>query len=206
MRTFAMMAAAGALLATPAMAATVTYDDRAAFEAALTSFDVEDLNDATVGALSASEEVSFDDFAFTTYAGTGTSFLDGTNAANIDGTTFFRGFGPGGALLNFDFEVSLTAFGFDLLGVNNDLERTQIVINGEVISLPLTTGPAERTFFGFISMSSFDQVTIQIIQGEDGSFDNVTYGQGIAPAPVPVPAAAVLVAPALLLLRRRRKA
>lgn len=205
MRTLAIVAAATVWLAAPAMAATVTYQDRATFEAALLSFDVEDLNSATIGNLSANEEVSFDDFAFTTYNGPGTSFESGDQAFNIDGTTFFSGFGPAGAQLTFDLEVPVTAFGLDLFGVNNFIERTQLVINGEAISMPIADNSVSVSFFGVTTMSPFDQVIIRMLDGEDASFDNVTYGQADVTAAVPVPAAAFLVAPALLLLRRRTK-
>lgn len=120
--------------------------------------------------------------------------------------------------IEFDFRVPITAFGFDLIDVENDLEK----ILGSFFALQSSSGnsaiipfaafvendPSNPYYiagleFGNNSANRIDPITaavlglidfnkVQIHLGGSGAIDNIVY------APVPVPASAVLLFSGLL--------
>jgi hypothetical protein len=202
-------AAAGALslLATASFgAALTTFTDRASFEAALSSFAVEDFNGVAGQPSILNSPLSVGDLVLEV---TGTSQGGGRNAidappvqfGDIDGTTLVNLalFDPG-ATLTITVGFAVTALGFDEGGLNQGVVQAGAAGMTALI-------PSDPSFFGIVSDTPFTEFTLVDPSGGEGfRIDNVTYGS-VNPIPLPAPALMLLSAiGGLTVLRRARRA
>ncbi|MCU9840604.1 VPLPA-CTERM sorting domain-containing protein [Ruegeria sp. WL0004] len=190
-----------------AASATTQYSDRTAFEAATASLTTETFNGFTSDVSLAATTFDVGDFSIATTLNNSILKIDadGADSHSVNGSAFVRGVGLPGDMFTYIFDTAITAFGVDLFGFNDFEERTRVVINGNTYTLPVVNGVV-NSFFGFTSGTAFTSVSFNVIAGgEDGGFDNISYG---AVAPVPVPAAGLLLLSgfgALGAIARRRK-
>jgi len=115
---------------------------------------------------------------------------------NVDGTTVAQALTTEGTTFLITFEVPITAFGADFAALNEDVDRTQIIVDGtDILTLPVTAGNTVG-FFGFQTDTPFttiEFVTSSIIRELDGySLDNVAF------SPIPIPGALWLFGSGLL--------
>ncbi len=205
-------AAAGAVLFASIVssnAATVQFDNRATFEAASGALTTEGFN--SFGAdvdLAGSAVVDLGAFTVTGPA-SGFARIDanGTGSQSVNGTGFIQGIGAAGSSITFLFDSAITAFGVDLFGINNVSERTQVLVGGDLFSLPVVNLPL-ASFFGLTSTTAFTSVSFSLLIGEDAGLDNVSFGGAVSV--VPLPAALPLFGTGLVVMgflgwRKKRK-
>ncbi len=172
--------------ATASVAATVQFDDRTTFEAAAAGLTTNDLNSFVSDVdLAGSAVVDVGDFTITGPA-SGIARIDagGDGVTPVDGTAYIQGIGAAGSSIVFTFATSIFSFGVDLFGINNNNERTQVVIDGDIFSLPVVGGNV-ASFFGVTSDTPFNTVAFSLLLGEDAGLDNITYGGDAAVIPLP---------------------
>lgn len=109
---------------------------------------------------------------------------------DIDGTTTFQTNTFLGHDLTIVFDAPITAFGADFAAFNDDILRTRILVDGEAVNPPSTTGNAVR-FFGFQLDASFSTLTFEGIESDGFAMDNVSFASS---APVPEPSSLFLLA------------
>ena len=182
-----VLSAAFTVLAGVASAAT-QYSDRTAFEAATGSLTTETFNGFTSDVSLAATTYDVGDFSIATTLNNTLLHIDsdGVDSHSVNGSAFVRGVGLTNDMFTYIFDTAITAFGVDLFGFNDDVERTRIVINGDTYTMPVVNGKV-NSFFGFTSDTAFTSVSFNTINAEDGGFDNVSYGT------VPVPAAGLML-------------
>lgn len=189
---------------TCAQATFIQFDDRLTFETATSSTTTETFNAyvSNVNLVGATEDVGPFTMDGTAINGISLIETDGSASFNVDGTAFWRGIGTTGSMV-FNFDTAITAFGVDLFGINNSVERTQISIGAETFYLPVVDASI-ASFFGVTSDIAFTTISFNLLQGEDAGIDNVTFGS----APVPEPVTLLLFGTGILGLagsRIRRK-
>ncbi|MEM9838748.1 MAG: VPLPA-CTERM sorting domain-containing protein [Pseudomonadota bacterium] len=202
MKKLLLSTAALAAFCSSAAQANTVFTDRAAFEAALTSFFTESFEN----------NPQFD--AVVTYGDLTIEETNGINSiTNSLISVFFTNAVTDGSgsvwyddnddsIANFSFANPINAVGFDI--ATSASETASIVGPGFTESISVGTSPV---FFGIIATSMFTSFTVDVSGGPEVGFDRVSYGMGTA-ATVPIPAAAPLMLAGLgaLGLRRRRKA
>ena len=175
------------LVCTQVQAATIQFDNRVAFENATTSLNIETFNsftsDVTLPSVAdPADGLDIGAFFLSQSPGGRTFFdrinLDGSDFFNVDGTSFVEGIGGNpGESITFLFKESITAFGVDLFSVNNDEKRTEVIIDSETFTPPITSGHT-KTFFGVTSDTPFTTVTFSTTQtvSDFAGLDNVSFG------------------------------
>lgn len=93
-------------------------------------------------------------------------FTDNGNISNAD--------------LIFTFDSPIFAFGADFRSINDQINRTQILVGPDTLALPIPGASGEFSFFGFTSPTPFTTVTFDALANDVYGIDNVTYG---VPAP-----------------------
>ncbi|MEM8754117.1 MAG: VPLPA-CTERM sorting domain-containing protein [Pseudomonadota bacterium] len=191
------------------------FTDRTAFEAAATSLELETFNGVSGQPSFANTPLTVGDL---TLQSTGTLSSDIERNAidqpptqfgsfDIDGTAVANVLLTGG---DDDFTITfadpITAFFADFGAFNDEIQRTQIVVNGEQILPPVSPDDAGSSF-GFISDMAFTSILFTDFDGDNDGFsiDNIAYGDGDLTA-VPVPATLPLLLGGLAIfgLMRRR--
>lgn len=195
----------------PTQAATVTFDNRALFSAATDTTQTETFNSFLADVNLSGGVVVDTGLLSVTGPNFGFALIDagGDNITPVNGTAYVQGLGSGGTSLTFSFASSITAFGVDLFAINDDAERTRIIVDGTTYFLPVVSGNLP-SFFGLTSDIGFTSVQFLALIGEDAGFDDVTFGSATA-SPVPIPAALPLFAAGLSAMgfmgwRRKRRA
>lgn len=189
---------------TPLSAAVIeVFTDRALFDAAVGPTLVEDFN-------TFSTDIPFHTTPFDvgplTLSMTGSPLTDGTRnkidalpledpIINVDNTTVALALTTDGTTFLITFEIPITAFGADFAALNEDVDRTRIIVGSDILAPPVTVGNTVR-FFGFRADSPFttlEFVTSSLTRPLDGySLDNVAF------SPVPIPGALWLFGSGLL--------
>lgn len=151
--------------------------DRATFDSLVASQTTETFNSYTSNVAFGVSGVDVGDFTMTSTVDSSILRIeaDGSEPFNIDGTAFVRGVGLTGDFFTFSFNSAITAFGLDMFGINNDAERSKILIGMEEFALPVVVGN-QNSFFGVVSDTAFNTISFATLAAEDGSFDNVSYG------------------------------
>ena len=184
------------LMSASVNATIITFTDRAAFESALTSFIIDDLDDVLDGQYPLGLDRGDYSFTMSSYGCNSGPGQCGDNSS--DGFvypayiwTYDSGF--------FNFNNLIYAFGLDY-GHYPDSTAT-ITLNG------LTATTDSGGFFGFISSTAFSSVSY-LSTSSGALFDNVTYSSTQStPSQVSLPATLSLLATGLvgLLFRRKQK-
>jgi hypothetical protein len=91
---------------------------------------------------------------------------------NVDGTTIANVRTIGGDSLFLSFDKPTLAFGADFASFNDSSLRTQIVVDGELVTPPVTAGEQVR-FFGFETDRFFSTVEFRGISADGYAMDNV---------------------------------
>lgn len=189
---------------TPLSAAVIeVFTDRALFDAAVGPTLVEDFN--TFSTDIPFHTTPFDVGPFT-LSMTGSPLTDGTRnkidalpleetIINVDNTTVALALTTDGTTFLITFETPITAFGADFAALNEDVDRTQIIVGTDILDPPVTSGNTVG-FYGFRTDSPFttlEFVTSSTERPLDGySLDNVVF------SPVPIPGALWLFGSGLL--------
>ncbi|WP_245306251.1 VPLPA-CTERM sorting domain-containing protein [Roseovarius aestuariivivens] len=122
--------------------------------------------------------------------------IDGTASANIL-------LSAADHVFSVTFASAVTAFFADFAALNDNQLRTQISVNGTVVTPATTSGNIVRGF-GFTSDTAFTSVRFTYVDNDGFTMDNVAYG-GVAPIPLPASLPLLLAGVgAFGLLRRRR--
>ena len=193
-----------AIWCTPLSAAvTGVFTDRASFDTAVGPTLAEDFN-------SFSSDIPFHTTAFDvgpfTLSMTGSPLTDGTRnkidsppleetIIDVDGTTVALAMTTAGTTFVITFDIPITAFGADFAALNEDVDRTRIVVGADEVVPPTTAGNTVG-FLGFQTDTPFttlEFVTSSLTRPLDGySLDNVAF------SPVPIPGALWLFGSGLL--------
>jgi hypothetical protein len=201
--TLALGALLGTAAAAPAEAAIVTYTDRAAWEAAVSSFTEVDFNGFPgQPAFFAGVTVDVGPFSLTGDSTGVDMWITNDHAqANVcDAVLCGVTFG-----YSIDFDASILAFGADFGGLTGS--GIAFDVDGEKVGGPRY---GQNGFFGFVSTTPFTSIRVFGVN-EVHVFDNVVFASELAPTqdPVGVPAPAALSLlgaglAALAVTRRRR--
>lgn len=209
----AAIVVAASVAASSAVAATTGfYNDKVGFLAAVpgaTEDDLNDLNPPFPNGPNPTVLVERADYDIAMNTTVGLWIYQSIEGGlDIDDTVYGRVETGPGRILTFSFDTTIEAFGFDVNGLNGNTSGntpTTLAISGGGIAgsvlVPVDETPVFTTaFFGFISDTPFDTVTIQNTAGGDSwGFDNVVYGAA-GPAVIPLPAVGWLMLSALGLL------
>ena len=194
-----------AMWCTQVSAAVVeVFTERALFDAAVGPTLAEDFNTFESDTPFHTSAVDVGPF---TLSMTGSPLTDGTRnkidvppleepVMNVDNTTVAQALTTDGTTFLITFEDPITAFGADFAALNEDVDRTQIIVDGtDILALPVTAGNTVG-FFGFQTDSPFttlEFVTSSLERPLDGySLDNVAF------SPIPIPGALWLFGSGLL--------
>jgi hypothetical protein len=206
-------------LSTPASAALVTFTNRAAFDAAVGTLPVESFETTPVTGVSALSSLTLGPLTITgspnfgilnaplvgVAATGGTQYLIQSTSTSVPST------------LTFSFSSSLTAFGLDILdwgdfggGVTGGVGSLTFTDNvGDTVLVdasPPLNADGNVSFFGVISTSALNSVTLTSTQlGDAYGVDRVAFGNP-APAQAPEPLSLALLGTAvgaLAVVRRR---
>jgi hypothetical protein len=193
-----------AMWCTPLSAAVIeVFTDRALFDAAVGPTLGEDFN--TFSSDIPFHTTPFDVGPFT-LSMTGSPLTDGTRNKidalpleetifNVDNTTVAQALTTDGTTFLITFETPITAFGADFAALNEDVDRTQIIVGTDTLDPPVTNGNTVG-FFGFRTDSPFttlEFVTSSLTRPLDGySLDNVAFST------IPIPGALWLFSSGLL--------
>lgn len=194
-----------ALASTAASAAYVQFDDRALFEAAGPAVTTNDLNSFVTDInLAPSVVVNAGDFTITgPAAGVARIDADGVGISSVNGSAYIQGIGAAGNSITFTFAGPVFAFGVDLFGINDSIERTFVDIDGSIFSLPVVAGNV-GSFFGVRSDTAFTSVAFSLLEGEDAGLDNISFARTGTPVSAPATLALGLLALSLMAVVRRR--
>ena len=193
-----------AIWCTPLSAAvTDVFTDRASFDLAIGPTLVEDFNSFELDTPFHTNAVDVGPFSLSM---TGNLLTDDSRnkidvppleetIIDVDGTTVALAMTTAGTTFVITFDIPITAFGADFAALNEDVDRTRIVVGAEEIAPPTTAGNTVG-FFGFQTDTPFttlEFVTSSLTRPLDGySLDNVAF------APVPIPGALWLFGSGLL--------
>ena len=151
-------------------ASLITYTDRATFEAALSSFSVDDYTDITAGYLTFLDRGEYSVTSGGMYGCVNAPGSCGPQPPAGDGIGLFHYSGND----TFTFDVAINGFGFDY-GQTASTHATKPIIDG-VISSGL------QGFFGFI----FDVAKTTVVLNQNSNYlitDNLTFGVTAVPEP-----------------------
>ena len=193
-----------AMWCTPLSAAVIgVFTDRASFDAAVGPTHAEDFNAFTEDLAFHTTPVDVGPF---TLSMTGSPLTDGTrnkidalpleeSIFNVDNSAVAQALTTDGTTFVIKFDVPITAFGADFAALNEDIDRTRIIVGADTLAPPVTGGNTVG-FFGFRADSPFttlEFVTSSLVRPGDGySLDNVAF------SPIPVPGALWLFGSGLL--------
>jgi hypothetical protein len=183
-------------------ASTVSYTDRSSFLSAAGNTTVETFNNFSQDTSFRNVELDLEGFSMiaSECCVTAGNFIDvspffGSNVVNDSPFARIYTSHEHSISLTINFDVAVTSFGADFRGINDSLDRTQWLVNGETISLPVSPQNGLNTFFGIVSDTAFTTITFVGIDNGNSSdlygMDNVTYSG------VPIPAAVWLFGSAL---------
>ena len=182
---------AGMLIADVTQASLSSYTDRTTFDGVVVLQTIEDFESYATDTPFHSSVVDVGDFTLSMSGAPDTSsynYIDiapaATSESDVNGSTNMRVFTDGAASANltFLFDAPIKAFGADFRSLNDQINRTELVIGSDVLSLPVTTGTGLFTFFGFTSDTAFTSVTFKGLQNDVYGVDNVTYSAIPEPA------------------------
>jgi hypothetical protein len=193
-----------AMWCTPLSAAVLeVFTERALFDAAVGPTLAEDFNTFDSDTPFHTSAVDVGPF---TLSMTGSPLTDGTRnkidvppleepVMNVDNTTVAQALTTDGTTFLITFKNPISAFGADFAALNEDIDRTRIIIGTDVLAPPVTGGNTVG-FYGFRTDSPFttlEFVTSSLVRPLDGySLDNVAF------SPIPIPGALWLFGSGLL--------
>ncbi len=170
------------LFASSTEAAVITYTTRASFDAAAGPTALETFNTIPTETRFHTVPLDVGDFTLSMIGNVNTrrNYIDLVphqfSQFNIDGSANANVFTDSGESLFLTFDVPIKAFGSDLGNLNDDLIRTHIVADGNVLVPPLADGDTPR-FFGLVSDTEFMTVEFRGVRNDGFSIDNVSYSR-----------------------------
>ena len=117
---------------------------------------------------------------------------------NIDGTALLNILTTSDSSFLISFNAPIQSFAIDLAEFQDEVIRTQLVIDGQVSTPSIGTN-----FIGFTSDTGVSVVEFRGVANDGFSLDNLTYG--LATTTVPEPMSVLLIALAGLMMRVFRK-
>ncbi|MDJ0928638.1 MAG: PEP-CTERM sorting domain-containing protein [Gammaproteobacteria bacterium] len=190
----------------PANAVVTTFDDRAAFDAAVAGLIIVD-DDFDTDIAQAQSIVFVSGVESINAAPPLSFFTDNSVTGGLYRNALERTNEPVNTSITWTFPVPVTGFGFDVFRADNtglrvtidDGSGSQTFLIYDVI---MGTGNAANGFAGFVGMAPFSTVQFTSAPADFDSFemDNLTFA-----SPIPVPAAFWLFGSAVLLLARLRR-
>lgn len=191
-----VFACIGLIYSSPLPAAMVTFTNRSVFQTAAGTTTLEDFNSFVSEVAFHTVPLDVGDFSISMTGSPSTAAdrnkidIPPHNFAvlNVDGTPLMNvlTFLPQSLFLTFDTPIN--AFGADFSDFNNQLRRTNIIVNGTTILPPIYPGGVVQ-FFGLVSDSPFNSVEFRAIDsvfGDGYGIDNVEYSTTAAPEPTSV--------------------
>ncbi|MEO0400275.1 MAG: VPLPA-CTERM sorting domain-containing protein [Pseudomonadota bacterium] len=189
--------AAFAMTAPSAYAATVTFTDRVAFEAAAGGVQTEDFSSQTVGLLAENTaNGGFNGFTVTWSDVSGSNMGVGIDDPGFDNRLawgedlFFNGSGQVGPTITLEFDAPILAIGFDWFD-DDTTDVYSLTVGGETfVNGPFDSNGSGDGFFGLVSDVGFS--TLVFTSTAQGGFvrpfgvDNIAYA--LEPNVVPLPA------------------
>lgn len=200
------------LVAGSANAALVSYTDRISFDAAAGVSTIEDFESYASDTSFQAGILDVGDFTLSMVGSPSPAynFIDvpplDTAETDVNGTNHMNVFTEGRSMTNltFLFDSAITAFGADFRSLNDVIERTQLLVDGEVLSLPIAGASGEFSFFGFTSDTAFTSITFQGVANDVYGIDNVTYSATAVSEPSTI-AFLLLGATGLMFARKKRR-
>ena len=189
--------------------AITVFTDRAAFEAALNAYSIEDFEsyptygtpDPLLDIPDGLTSLDLNDFSLTAtpqaikiwdaaHSGSHNTTPGGSQFLYLDTDT-----GTAGSTTVFSLYNPVNAFGFDYTGVYEPGTTFTVAIGSDVFNLALNNPEATPLFWGIIGPGSFSDITLATSTDSGYGVDDVTFG-----AAVPLPPALWLFASGLLAL------
>ena len=110
-----------------------------------------------------------------------------TSATSVNGSAHLVVFTDAGVDLTFQFDQAFTAFGADFKGINDEFERTQFSVDGQVVAIPGEPVNLQLTFFGFTSDTPFTSLTFHGVRNDIYGIDDVSLGYASRVPAIPEP-------------------
>ena len=177
------------LVSGQANAATITtYDNRAAFDAAVGPTTLEDFNSQALGTSFLDVALDLGDFSVEreTSGGADEGRMQVGFPCQFDGTICGEVTTRSSQDLVFTFLDPIFAFGLDVYALNDEnVLRTLVEADGTNVPVTVEGDPTAR-FFGFSSDTAFTEVRFVGVVGDGWAFDNLAYAS--PPSVIPTPA------------------
>jgi hypothetical protein len=172
------------LFTTAANAAFITYTDRLTFDAATGPYTVEDFESFATDTPFHTIALDVGDFILSMVGSPSARYnlIDApeltSSESDVNGTSHMRVFTRDTPLANlvFTFDTAITSFAADFRSLNDESARTELSVNGEVITLPIGGDSRFFSFFGFTSDTAFTSITFVGLANDVYGIDNVSYG------------------------------
>lgn len=170
-------------------AALVSYTDRVAFESASGSILKEDFESFSTDTAFHGTSIDLGDFSISMVGapqGSNYNFIDvvplASSESNVNGSNDLSVFTNHDSINNsliFTFGSAITSFGSDFASFNDNVNRTQIIVDSVILSVPVNPG----SFFGFTSDIAFTTITFKGLNYDVYGMDNITYSSTTVPEP-----------------------
>lgn len=169
------------LMSATANAAIISYTDRTSFDAAAGATTIENFESFAVESAFHTSPLDVGDFSLSMTGSPRTdfNFIDippaQASETDVNGTNGMRVLTSNTVDLVFTFDSAITAFGADFMSLNDVINRTDVGVDGQTLSIPIASSSGLPSFFGFTSDTAFTTVTFHGLVNDAYGVDNVTY-------------------------------